>query len=194
MVSAIESAIASLAASIPDAAIPMRHGDCAGTVLSSSSRELSGDTVSADAPQEMRRVVARRCDFPSLGKGAAVELGGEWHIVTSASTDPVGASLSLGLSAPLGEFAAAYRRPGTQIRQPLKVLAVESEVLDAWGDSFAPTQCRAWFVAFASEHWLETKEPQVGDELAIDENVLRVAAVAKSTGFYVLTCRARRAA
>ena len=192
MVATIEAAVASLASSLPDAAQTMRHGEATGTVLSSSSRELSGDTVTADAPQEMRRYIGTRSAFPDLCKGSTVEIGGAWHLVTSCRTDPVGASLSLGVSAPLDEVAAIYRRPGTSIRQTLRVLAVESEVLDVWSDSLAPTACRAWFVALSAEHWLETTEPQVGDEATIDGRVLRVAAVAKHDGCWLLTCRARR--
>ena len=192
MVATIEAAVASLAASLPDAAFGMRHGEAVGTVLASSSRELSGDTVAADAPQEMRRYIGTRSVFPDLTKGSTVEIGGKWHIVTSCRTDPVGASLSFGVSAPLDEVAAIYRRPGTQVRQPLRVLAVESEVLDVWSDSLAPTACRAWFVALSAEHWLETTEPQVGDEITIDGTTMRVAAVAKHDGCWVLTCRARR--
>lgn len=194
MVETINAAIESLSASLPDASLRMRHGEAEGSVLSASSRDLSGDTVSSDTPQEMRRVIGRRCDFPSLAKGSAVVLADEWHIVTSCRTDPVGASLTVGLSAPLGLHLAEYRRPGTQIRQPLEVLAVESEVLDAPGAAFAPTSCRAWFVAFAAERWLETSDPQVSDELAIEETRLRVAAVAKRDGYWLLTCRARRRA
>ena len=192
MVATIEAAVASLAASLPDAAFGMRHGEAVGTVLASSSRELSGDTVAADAPQEMRRYIGTRSVFPDLTKGSTVEIGGKWHLVTSCRTDPVGASLSFGVSAPLDEVAAIYRRPGTQVRQPLRVLAVESEVLDVWSDSLAPTACRAWFVALSAEHWLETTEPQVGDEITIDGTTMRVAAVAKHDGCLVLTCRARR--
>ena len=192
MVATIEAAVASLAASLPDAAFGMRHGEAVGTVLASSSRELSGDTVAADAPQEMRRYIGTRSAFPDLTKGSTVEIGGKWHLVTSCRTDPVGASLSFGVSAPLDEVAAIYRRPGTQVRQPLRVLAVESEVLDVWSDSLAPTACRAWFVALSAEHWLETTEPQVGDEITIDGTTMRVAAVAKHDGCWVLTCRARR--
>ena len=192
MVATIEAAVASLAASLPDAAFGMRHGEAVGTVLASSSRELSGDTVAADAPQEMRRYIGTRSVFPDLTKGSTVEIGGRWHLVTSCRTDPVGASLSFGVSAPLDEVAATYRRPGTQVRQPLRVLAVESEVLDVWSDSLAPTACRAWFVALSAEHWLETTEPQVGDEITIDGTTMRVAAVAKHDGCWVLTCRARR--
>jgi len=192
MVKTIEAALSSLAFSLPDAAQNMRHGEVVGTVLASSSSELSGDTVAADAPQEMRRYIGTRSAFPDLCKGSTVEIGGKWHLVTSCRTDPVGASLSFGVSAPLDEVAAIYRRPGTSIRQTLRVLAVESEVLDVWSDSLAPTACRAWFVALSAEHWLETTEPQVGDEATIDGRVLRVAAVAKHDGCWLLTCRARR--
>jgi len=192
MVATIEAAIASLSASLPDASLRMRHGEAEGNVLSASSRDLSGDTVAADAPQEMRRVIGKRSDFPDLAKGSCVFVGGCGHIVTSARTDPVGASLTIGLSAALDEVTATYRRPGTGIRQPLHALAVESEVLDAWADNLAPTSCRAWFVAFAAADWLETTDPRIGDEIAIDENVLRVAAVAKHDGNWLLTCRARR--
>lgn len=192
MVETIEAALSSLAFSLPDAAQSMRHGEAVGTVLASSSRELTGDTVAADAPQEMRRYIGTRSAFPALCKGSTVEIGGTWHLVTSCRTDPVGASLSFGVSAPLDEVAAIYRRPGTSIRQTLRVLAVESEVLDVWSDSLAPTSCRAWFVALSAEHWLETTEPHVGDEATIDGRVLRVAAVAKHDGCWLLTCRARR--
>lgn len=192
MVETIEAALSSLASSLPDAAQGMRHGEAVGTVLASSSRELTGDTVAADAPQEMRRYIGTRSAFPALCKGSTVEIGGTWHLVTSCRTDPVGASLSFGVSAPLDEVAAIYRRPGTSIRQTLRVLAVESEVLDVWSDSLAPTSCRAWFVALSAEHWLETTEPQVGDEATIVGRVLRVAAVAKHEGCWLLTCRARR--
>ena len=192
MVKTIEAALSSLASSLPDAAQSMRHGEAVGTVLASSSRELTGDTVAADAPQEMRRYIGIRSAFPDLCKGSTVEIGGAWHLVTSCRTDPVGASLSFGVSAPLDEVAAIYRRPGTSIRQTLHVLAVESEVLDVWSDRLAPTSCRAWFVALSAEHWLETTEPHVGDEATIDGRVLRVAAVAKHDGCWLLTCRARR--
>ena len=192
MVATIEAAVASLAASLPDASMRMRHGDAEGVVLASSSRQLSEDTVTADAPQEMRRVIGRRCDFPELVGGCAVELAGAWHIVTSARTDPVGASVSVGLSAPLDEIAVTYRRPGTQIRQPLRVLAVESAVLDPNGDGFAPTTCRAWFVAFPSAHWLEATDPQVGDEVVLDGRRLVVASVTKNGGYWLAGCRSRR--
>lgn len=193
MVNSIQSAIASIADSLPDASVRMRCGESVGVVLSASSRELSGETVSADAPQEMRRVVGRRCDFPSVAKGSCVTLGdGGFHIVTSCRTDPVGASVTVGLSASLESAVAAYRRPGTKIRQAVEVLAVESDIIEPNGDAFAPTASRRWFVAIAEGVWYEPTEPQVGDELTLDAATVRVSAVAKRDGFWILTCRARR--
>lgn len=193
MVNAIQSAIASLADSLPDASVRMRCGESEGVVLSASSRELSGETVSADAPQEMRRVIGRRCDFPFVAKGSCVTLGdGGFHIVTSCRTDSVGASVTVGLSASLESVRAAYRRPGTQIRQTMDVLAVEGDLIEPNGDSFAPVASRQWFVALAERVWLDPTEPQVGDELTLDAAVMRVSGVAKRDGFWILTCRARR--
>ena len=194
MVKTIEAALSSLAFSFPDAAQNMRHGEAVGTVLASSSRELSGDTVAADAPQEMRRYIGTSRVFPDLTKGSMVEIGGKWHLVTSCRTDPVGASLSFGVSAPLDEVAAIYRRPGTKIAQPVDVLAVEGEVIEPNGEAFAPTPFRKWYVAFPYEGWYETTEPQVGDRMDLDGTSLRVASVAKRDGFFILEARAGRSA
>lgn len=196
MVATIESAIASLSASLPDASMLMRHGEAEGTVLSSSSRDLSGDTVSTDAPEEWRRVIGRRRDFPELCKGCAVVLGGKWHLVTSCRTDPVGASLSVGLSAELDEIVAAYRRPGTGIRQPLKVLAVQNAALPPeFTEAAAPIVAQSWSVCVPEVHWLENTPPQTGDEITLPVEVggavLRVASATHHDGFWMLVARPR---
>ncbi len=192
MIATIQAALASVAQSLPDAALLMSHGGDTGTVLAVSSVDMTQEPVTADAPQEMRRVVGSRADFPSLEKGSTVQVGEGWHLVTSAKLDPIGASITAGLSAALDAKTAEYKRSGTQVRQPIQLLAVESEVLDAWSDNIAPTTCRAWFCCISADHWLEVTEPQIGDELAFDGNRLRVAAVTKKDGCYILTCRARR--
>lgn len=194
LVEDIESAIADAADALPDAALPMRHGDATGIVLSSSSRDLSRSTVSSDAPEEKRRVIGIRADFPLLRQGSLVFLGEmeEAHIVTSARVDPVAASVSCGLSAPLDQVEVAYRRPGTNIRHSMSVLAVESDVIDPVPDGFAATASRAWFVAFADAEWSHVSEPQIGDELTIRDRTLRACAVARHDGCWILTCRARR--
>lgn len=192
MFAAIQSALDTLAASLPDAALRMSHKDEAGTALAVSSVDMSQDPVTSDAPVETRRVTVPRCAFPTLGKGATVLMGDRWYLVTSCRLDPVGASMSCGLSAPLDAMVADYRRAGTDIRQPVNMLAVESDVLDAWSDNIAPTTCRAWFCVISAEHWLDVTEPQVGDELVFDGRRLRVAQAAKRDGYFHLTCRARR--
>lgn len=192
MIATIQSAISSLAQSLPDAAKVMRHGSEEGTVLMTSSLDMTQDPVTEDTPQEMRRVCGSCGDFPTIAKFATVLLGDDWHIVTSAKKDPIGASFTIGLSAALNDYVAEYRRSGTQVRQPIPMLAVESDVMDAWSENIAPTTCRAWFCCITAEHWLEATEPQIGDDLTIDGNRLKVAAVKKHDGCWVLNCRARR--
>lgn len=192
MIATIQDAIASLVSSLPDAAMQMAHGDENGVVLASSSVDMSQEPVTADGPAEVRRFVGSRADFPTLGRGSTVRVGAAWHLVTSAKTDPVGASVSFGVSGALDEVTADYKRGGTPVRQPVQMLAVEDEVLDTWSDALAPTTCRAWFCCISADHWLEATEPQIGDELNFDGNRLRVAKVAKHDGYFVLTCRARR--
>lgn len=193
MIATIQSALECVAASLPDAALHMMHGDWErGVVVAASSVDMTQEPVTADAPAEMRRVIGSRASFPTLAKGSTVQLGQGWHLVTSAKLDPVGASVTIGLSAALDETTAEYRRGGTQVRQPIQLLAVESDVLDAWSENIAPTTCRAWFCCISTQHWLEPTEPQIGDELQFDGHRVRVAAVAKHDGYYILTCRERR--
>lgn len=193
MVNAIRSALKSIASSLSDAAQQMQHDGEFGIVLSTSSRELSDDSVSADAPSEVCRVVGSRADFPTVTRGVTVRLEGATRIVTSARTDPIGASVSIGLSDVMDEIVATYRRQGTQMRAPVRLLAVESETpMDAWADAVAPTTCSTWFCCLSREDWTEDGEPQIGDELAWDAERVRVATVAKHGGYWILTCRARR--
>lgn len=197
MVAEIQSALASLCASLPDASLEMRHGEEAGLVLSASSRDLSGEAVSADGPQEMRRVVARRCDFPSVAKGSAVELDGALHLVTGARADPVGASLSLGLSGPFGSVRAAWTRRGASF--PVPVLALEDAALpSAWADAAATASGQSWTVCVPAAEWPEPVPPQAGDDVRLDgpsgEVRLRVASAARDGGWWTLRARPRGSA
>ena len=200
MVAAIQAAIASLSASLPDASLRMRHGEAEGDVLSASSRDLSGETVTADGPQETRRVVGRCCDFPSVAKGSAVELAGEVHVVTSARTDPVGASLTLGLSAPLDKTRVSYTRRGGR-PFPMSVLALEdASVPSAYADAAGPIEGQTWTVCVVATEWMETSAPAAGDEIRIfsdrlgEDIRLRVASVVADGGWWTLRARPRGAA
>ncbi len=197
MVEAISAAIESLAASLPDASLRMRHGEAEGIVLSASSLDLTDETVSADAPQEMRRVIGRRCDFPSLARGGMVELADEWRIVTSARTDPVGASLTVGLSAAFGRFCAAFARKGRPF--PVPVLALEDAALpSAYADAAAPASGQSWTVCVPASEWPEPAPPQRGDEIRLDapsgEVRLKVASAVRSGAWWTLRARPRGAA
>ena len=189
----ISAAISSIASAIPDAAVVMRHGDGErGSVVYTSAHDISTEPISADAPQEVRRVVGRRADFPTLSKGSTVVIGNEKHLIVSARLDAVGATITAGLSASMNEYVATFRRAGTPMRQSLRVLAVESETLDPWADNIAATTCRAWFVCISADEWTELKEPQIGDEFIFDNARVKAAAVSKHGGFWLLTCRTRR--
>jgi hypothetical protein len=189
----ISAAISSISSAVPDAAVVMRHGDAErGSVVLSSAQDLSAEPVSADAPQEVKRIVGRRQDFPTLGKGSTVLLGNEMHLITSARLDAVGATITAGVSAAMNDYVATFRRAGTPIRQPLRVLAVASNVLDPWADAVATTTCRAWFVCVPSSEWTEMGGPQIGDELIFDDDRVKVASVSSHSGYWVLNCRSRR--
>lgn len=179
---------------MPDCSVTLCHGERSATVTRVGSTARGEDTLTDSEVAEGVRVLASAEDFPDLSKGHLVSMDGAWRIVLSARTDPAGATLSLGLSASLEEVKADYRRPGTQIRQTVEVLAVESDVLDPASDALAPTASRAWFVAVAVERWFEPSGPRVGDSigLSLDGASLRVAEVAKRGGYWLLTCRARR--
>jgi len=177
---------------MPDCSELLRHAGRCATVTRVGSPSRGEDALTETEIGEDVRVLALSADYPTLTKGSLVELGGRWRIVTSARTDPAGATLSLGMSAELEKSRVAYRRPGTKIAQTLEVLSVESDVLEPNGDALAPTTSRRWFVAVPVEGWFEPTEPQVGDAIEMDGVNLRVAAVAKRDGFFTLTARTRR--
>lgn len=189
----VKDALNALASSIDGVGALMRHGNHAGRIVFSSSREISGDVLSSDGPQEIRRAVALAADFRDLAQGSLVAVGGDWHIVTGVRSDPAGASLSFGLSASLAATKAAYRRPGTKIAQTVDVLAVESETAYQPGDAYAANETATWFVAVHEAFWLEPAPPQIGDmmELSMRGVSVRVSAVARRDGFWILTARSR---
>lgn len=80
------------------------------------------------------------------------------------------------------------------IAQTVDALAVEGEVADPVSDAIAPAAFRLWTVAVAEDGWLEPTDPQIGDvlELSPQDVTLRVSAVSRRDGFWILSCRARR--
>ena len=177
---------------MPDCSETLCHAGRSAVVTRVGSLSRGEDAMSGADVNEEVHVIALAIDFPELAKGRLVSLSGKWRIVTSARTDPVAATLSVGMSAELEKCRASYRRPGTKIAQPVDVLAVEGEVIEPNGEAFAPTPCRVWHVAVPEEGWYEPTEPQVGDRLDLDGANLRVASVAKRDGFFILEARAGR--
>lgn len=180
-----------------DATHTMRHGeDEIGTVVQSSSREFSED-LTGDTPVEAARFIANAADFPGIRKGSAVELAGEVHVVTSARTDPVGASLTLGLSAPLDKTRVSYTRRGGR-PFPMSVLALEdASVPSAYADAAGPIEGQTWTVCVVATEWMETSAPAAGDEIRIfsdrlgEDIRLRVASVVADGGWWTLRARPR---
>lgn len=179
---------------MPDCSETLCHAGRSATVTRVGTTPIGEDALSGSEVPEGVRVLAWAADFPGLGRGRLVSLDGEWRVVTGARTDPAGAVLSLSLSASLCLTKAAYRRPGTKIAQTVEVLAVEGETMEPVSDALAPTPLRTWTVAVAEDGWLEPTDPQIGDslELSPQEVALRVHAVARRDGFWILSCRARR--
>lgn len=197
----IRSALGTIAAAVPEAVRTMRHGEgeC-GAVVQSTSREFA-DPVSESGPAEAARFVASGADFPTLDEGAAVELDGSLRVVTSLRSDPVGATLSVGLSAAFDRCPAAYRgvrRDGgtvRTIRHPLDVLLLESGTADIFSDAPAPTYATAYVAAVRRGDWPEVSEPEPSDAIEVAPDgrplVLKVSAVTRHGGWYVLKCRTR---
>lgn len=202
----IRSALGSIAAAVPEAARTLRHGwDERGAVVQSSSRDFADD-VSMDGPAEEARFVASADDFPTLDDGAAVELDGSLRVVTSLRADPVGASLTVGLSAAFGKCPAAFagRRAATAssaaraIAFTLDALALEDAAApSAPGDPLGPSDGRTWTVCVRADDWPETEPPQVGDEIRIAdpddgrELRLRAASVSRGGGWWTIRARPR---
>jgi len=206
LVADIESALADVADALPDAALKMRLGSASGTVLSVSSIEHSGESVTGEMPQERRRVIGVRSDFPDIAEGSLVELGGVPHLTTTVRTDPVAASVTIGLSGPLTECAATFsatrRVDGAprSLKFPLDILAVENAALpNLYGDAPAPNIAQSWTLCAAVETWPEETPPQTGDEIAFTDTRhglfreirLRVSQAVRNHGWWILTARPR---
>lgn len=200
----ISAAISSITSALPDAAVVMRHGDAErGSVVYTSAHDISTEPISADAPQEVRRVIGRRADFPTLDKGSLVEIGSSYQLVTSLATDPVGASVNFGISKPFDDLVSTYsgkRREDGKVRQiksPVRILALLTSTSDEYSE-VAMSSEDTWTVCIAEETWLELSEPQIADTLEFihprkryETVTLKVSSVVKHTGWWMLKARTR---
>ena len=195
------NALGSIAAAVPEAVRTMRHGETEqGSVVQSSSRDFA-EAVSDTAPAEAARYVANAADFPTLDEGAAVELGGSLRVVVSMKSDPVGATLTVGLSAEFEKCPAAYK--GTRrengkartIQHPLDILLLENGTADNFSDALAPTYATAYTVAVRRADWPEVSDPEPSDTIEVAPDgqplILKVSTVTRHGGWYILKCRTR---
>lgn len=205
MIDAIKNAIESIAGSLPDACVEMRHGISSGVLISTSSRQLSGGTLSSDAPQEVRRYICKRDDFPDLKDGAVVEIGNDLHIVTSAKVDAVGASLVFGVSDSLDRAGAIYsgvRRENDvarKFRHPIDLFAIRtSDAPPGLSDPAAFSLEQSWLVCIAADVWPEVYGPQASDTIEFTDPKraweivrLKVASVVRYSDYWMIRARPR---
>lgn len=153
-----------------DCSTPMRWGERVATVSRIGSPRRGDDAVSEyDIPEECR-VLAPVAPFCGLAKGDAVELGGTFRVVTSA-TDNItrSAFFSVGLSAAFSLCRAAYsgtRRTADGIRKvemPLDVLTLELSEMPVFADAAAPSTVQTWIVCVAADQWGDSSSPEIGD-------------------------------
>lgn len=204
----IRDALGSIAAAIPESVRIMRHGELeCGAVVQTSSRDFA-DELATDGPTEAARFRASVAGFPTLERGAAVELDGTVRVVTSLAEDPVGATLSFGLSAEFEKCPAAWsgRRAATAssaaraIGFTLDALALEDQdVPSAPADSVGLSDGRTWTVCVRAADWPEVEPPQIGDEIRFRdpkdgrELRLRAASVSRGGGWWTIRARPRGA-
>lgn len=196
----IWNAVRSIADAMPDAVQTMRHGEEVGVVVQSSSHDFT-NAVDYDAPAEAKRFVARTNDFPTLARGAAVTIGYSLCVVVSAKIDPVGASVTIGVSEPFeivaGIYSGTRREDGAvrSFRHPLDILFTENGGADNYADALAPTYAESYTIAIRREDWPEESAPEVSDNINFAPNgaavTVKVSTVAQHEGWYVLKCRTK---
>lgn len=196
----IGNALDSVFSSLPDATHTMRHGERIGNAVQASSRDFSED-IAADDPTVAARYIIKFSQFPELDQGAAVELDGSLRAVVTMKADPLGATCTVGLSAPFEKNPATYngsRRKDGALRtfsHPIDVLAIENGNAANYSEAFAPTGSISYTVAIRRDDWPEVSEPETADTLSIAPNggaiKLKVSTVTRNGGWYILKCRTR---
>lgn len=176
----------------------LTNGEEEGDAIACSSIERAAETVTESGAAEIMRVVAAAHLFPTLEVGCAVGLNDTRRIVTSAKTDPAGASLTVGLSERMeaieGSYEGTRRERGLEysIGGPVKLLVLDNGPVTDVLEGYAPINANSWTLAIASEDWGEVKPPDVGDEIRFwkDGPVLtRVTRVLRRPHYWVVNAR-----
>lgn len=196
LVSIVEDALSGVATALPDAVRQLTHGYEAGNAIKSSSVEMSGEAVSVSGAIEKFRVIAKASDFPTIAADALVTFADAPHIVTSLRSDPISASLTIGLSEPLSRCFASVRgsRGSNHFNTPINLLAVNNGLGTDYADGYAPVEVYSWTLCVAIDDWLWDGEPHIGDEFRFEKSGSQVVKVARCTrrdGFFILNARSR---
>jgi len=197
LVSIIENALVGVASALPDAVRVMRHEGETGNAIKSSSVELSGEAASESGAVEKSRVIVTASQFPALGWDSLVTVGDEPYIVTSLKTDPVGATMTVGLSEPLSKVEAQIIgvRGSRPVRFPIELLAENNGLATDITDGYAPTTVHSWTLCIAVDSWPENGEPQIGDEVRFGKDGaevrVKVARCNLKERHYVINARSR---
>ncbi len=151
----------------------MSHGGRSAQVTRVGSTMRGEDAIAADAPAEAASVLALADDFPDVRRGEPADLDGSLHIVTSTRRDASGATLTVGLSAPLGRVDAAafsgVRREGGAARSFVHAVAMfavrDAEPPPELSDAAAASAGQSWSLCVSAAAWPEVSGPRTGDAI-----------------------------
>ena len=197
----IRSALSSVAASLPDAAHTLAHGEFENGVAVQGSSCYIAAPISADEPAEATRLIVDASRFPTLANGHAVSFDGSLRVVTSLVADPVSATLTVGVSQPFEQWPVIYsirRRSGNSVRAnkfPLDILLLENGTASGALDAFGPTASVSYTAIIRRDDWPENTDPEPADTIdAVCDGVsvaLKVSSSVRHDGWYILNCRTR---
>ena len=178
----------------------LTNGEEEGDAIACSSIERAEETVTESGASEVMRVIVAAHLFPTLDVGCAVGLNDTRRIVTSAKTDPAGASLTVGLSERMDGVDGIYegvrrdRQGERTIGGPLMLLVLDNGPVTDIADGYAPIRGNSWTLAISSEDWTEVKPPEVGDVIRFwkDGRIeAKVARVLRRPHYWVINARSR---
>lgn len=178
---------------MPDCKATMTHGAYSGDVTRVSTSHKGEESVTTDGATEAVRVLALHTDFPEVENGSFVWIGDCPHIVTSLRTDPTKVSLTIGLSQELHKYAAKYEgtRRDHRISETVQLLAENNGLTTVYTEGFAPSNVYGWTVVIPHDAWVEVAPPQIGDDIYLDDERIRVSHVESNDAAYIIMARGR---
>lgn len=158
-----------------DAAVSVTFDGRTATALKvSPSVKASIGFSMPDTPTDGLSIIARVDQIDEMEPGDPVTVGLYGHIVTSCSTDELGAIYTIGLSQPFDKEASftGTRKEGSGSRElfltvPCIISGGQSD--DAQSGSFLPSSERVFMIVIRSVDWSDAGKPQAGDTVKITD-------------------------